>query len=91
MEEDTITNLKDLSKKDLKALQKKPKEPVAGPSTLTSEWPYQTSQNSHSRTSYRDRKHEQRQPPGQKQQKKKEKLRTVIKGQSLEVCFLLQR
>ena len=38
MDEDTITNLKDLSKKDLKALQKKPEEPVTGPSTLTSEW-----------------------------------------------------
>ena len=39
MVEDTIINVKDLSKKDLKAIQKKPEEPVAGPSTLTSEWP----------------------------------------------------
>ena len=31
MEEDTITNHKDLSKKDLKALQKKQEEPVMGP------------------------------------------------------------
>ena len=38
MEEHNINSLKDLLGKDLEAFPKKPEEPVAGPSTSTSEW-----------------------------------------------------
>ena len=39
MEEDSKNSLKDLLGNDVGALPKKPKEPVARPSTSTSEWP----------------------------------------------------
>ena len=90
MEEDTITNLEDVSKKDLKALQKKP---VTRPSTLTSEWPLLLASQTSQESTLPDIPSGQKTPvaPVSWTTTKKEKLRTVWKGQSREVYSLLQR